>query len=441
MNWSNEAIRLLVVDDNPAIHDDIRKTLEPRRAEHALDEAAAALFGDEVAIGCGPDFTIESAYQGQNAYQMVQAAVAEGRPYEVAFTDVRMPPGWDGIETTEKMFDADPELQVVLCTAYSDYSIGQIVKRFGKTDRLLILKKPFDIAEVTLLAATLSEKWRLARQARETIATQGDQIIDLESVLRIVEESHAQLKTKSNTLSEHSDQLSHELQRRTIQVFETCEVAALALAQLAESRDPETGEHLSRMQETAQEIGKELSSDSPYAAEIDDTFLDNLYHSTPLHDIGKVGIPDAILLKPGRLTTGEFEVMKRHTIIGARALEGILRRAPETSFLAMAADITMHHHERWDGGGYPLGLAGQAIPLAARIASVADVFDALTSDRVYKDAMSLEEARALVVEGAGSQFDPAVVDAFVNCFDKCVAARDRINRGNARLQSATLQEA
>ncbi|MEQ8846306.1 HD domain-containing phosphohydrolase [Botrimarina sp.] len=428
MNADSQPTRVLVVDDNPAIHDDIRKTLSPRKAQRALDAAAAELFGEAAAADDdGPPVQIDSAYQGQDALRLVQEAVAEGRPYQIAFTDVRMPPGWDGVETTGRMFEADPALQVVLCTAYSDYSVGQIVQRFGKTDRLLILKKPFDIAEVTLLAAALSEKWRLAQEARRVIASQGDQIIDLESVLKLVQDSHAMLESKASSLTERSDALSCELQRRTVEVLESYETAALALAQLAESRDPETGEHLVRMQEVAQVIATRLATDERYGHQITAKFLFDLHQATPLHDIGKVGIPDSILLKPGRLTTGEFEVMKRHTLIGARALEGLVCKAPETTFLSMAAEIALHHHERWDGGGYPLGIRGEVIPLSARIAAVADVFDALTSDRVYKDAMLPEEARELIQEGAGSQFDPVVVQAFLDCFEQCVEVRHRVD--------------
>ncbi len=314
MTPNDGPIRLLVIDDNQAIHDDIRKTLRQRKSEQSLDAAAAALFGVPSSSDDAAEYEIDSAYQGEDALRMVQAALAENRPYQVAFTDVRMPPGWDGIETTERIFAADPELQVVLCTAYSDYSIGQIVKRFQRTDRLLILKKPFDIAEVTLLAAALTEKWRLTRQARETIDNQGTQIIDLESVLRLVKDSHSQLETKATSLADQSDELSRELRRRTMEAFETCEVAAMALAQLAESRDLETGEHLTRMQETGQLIARRLAERGPYASQIDPDFLIDFHRATPLHDIGKVGIPDAILLKPGRLTASEFEVLKNHRL-------------------------------------------------------------------------------------------------------------------------------
>ncbi|TWT86497.1 Cyclic di-GMP phosphodiesterase response regulator RpfG [Pseudobythopirellula maris] len=430
--------RLLVVDDNPAIHDDIRKTLcrsaaSESASDSELGAAELALFGEEPAAPApraaeaAPQegLQIDSAYQGAEGLELVRAARIEGRPFPMAFVDVRMPPGWDGIETAERIFEEDEDIQVVLCTAYSDYSIGDIVKRFGPTDRLLILKKPFDIAEVTLLSRTLSEKWRLGREARRTIATQGDKIFDLERLLTMVEQSQISLRVQHENLEDRSRTLSDELRERTAEVMETRQAAIYTLAQITESRDPETGEHLLRMREVAQLIASRLAESGPYKSQVDEEFLGEFYCSTPLHDIGKVGVPDSVLLKPGKLTTEEFQVMKRHTLIGAQALEGAIEATPHGKFLAMAADIARAHHEWFDGSGYPLGLAGEAIPLAARIAAVADVFDAVTSKRVYKDAMSVEAGRQTIIEGSGKQFDPVVVEAFLEVFDGVCAVRDR----------------
>jgi len=190
------------------------------------------------------------------------------------------------------------------------------------------------------------------------------------------------------------------------------EITVFALAKLAESRDPDTGAHLERVQTYCRLIARELSQLEKYRDVIDEDFIRVLFQTSPLHDIGKVGIPDSVLLKPGRLTPEEFEVMKKHTAIGEQTLQAALDKFPGALFLQMARDIAAAHHERFDGSGYPRRLAGEEIPLAARIVAVADVYDALTSKRVYKEAMDHEHAMMTIVQGRGTQFDPDAVDAF-----------------------------
>jgi putative two-component system response regulator len=162
-----------------------------------------------------------------------------------------------------------------------------------------------------------------------------------------------------------------------------------------------------------------------FRQEVDGQYVQLLYLTSPLHDIGKVGIPDRVLLKAGPLTREEFEIMKRHTIIGGETLEAAVRAHPEAQFLAMARDIAMTHHERYDGTGYPRGLRGEAIPLCGRITALADVYDALTSARVYKPAFSHETARDEIVQGRGSHFDPDVVEAFLQQEDDFLAVSRR----------------
>ncbi len=195
--------------------------------------------------------------------------------------------------------------------------------------------------------------------------------------------------------------------------LETRDLALFSMAKLAESRDPETGAHLERVRSYSTAMARVLSRQPKYHEEITADFIRLIGETSPLHDIGKVGIPDAILLKPGRLEPGEFEIMKTHTTIGARTLEAALHQYPGAQYLQMARDIAQSHHERWDGKGYPEGLAGDRIPLSARIVALADVYDALTSKRVYKDALPAEKARDIVYEGAGQHFDPDVVQAMV----------------------------
>ncbi len=181
-----------------------------------------------------------------------------------------------------------------------------------------------------------------------------------------------------------------------------------ALAKLADSRDPETGQHLERVREYCRLVAGEALRQRTHP-EIDAEFVSLIALTSPLHDIGKVGVPDAVLLKPGRLTPEERLVMQTHAAIGADTIDAVLRHKPGARFLKMARDIARSHHERWDGAGYPDSIAGEIIPLSARIMSVADVYDALTSRRIYKPPMGHEDAMRALREGAGSQFDPTLI--------------------------------
>jgi putative two-component system response regulator len=199
---------------------------------------------------------------------------------------------------------------------------------------------------------------------------------------------------------------------RRLLALEGRDLMIFALAKLAESRDKDTGKHLERIREYSRVLANELASTSDFCDVIDQPFIDLLYMTSPLHDVGKVGIPDSILLKPGRLTVEEFDIMKQHTIIGCETLKASADSHPEASFLQMALDITLRHHEKWDGSGYPAGLSGEDIPLAARIVAVADVYDALTTQRCYKDAYSHEKACSIICSSSGSHFDPRIIEAF-----------------------------
>lgn len=187
----------------------------------------------------------------------------------------------------------------------------------------------------------------------------------------------------------------------------------LGLAKLAEYRDEATGAHLERIREYARIITKELGEKPQYRGYITPDYIDDIYSSSILHDIGKVGVPDSILLKPGRLTKEEFEVIKRHSSLGGDALKAVESRIEGKSFLTLGKEIAYYHHEKWDGSGYPKGLKGEEIPLSARIVALADVYDALTSKRIYKDAYSHEQAKEIIVSDRGKHFAPDVVDAFL----------------------------
>jgi putative two-component system response regulator len=208
--------------------------------------------------------------------------------------------------------------------------------------------------------------------------------------------------------------------------LETTSVTLFSLAKLAESKDLETGNHLERMREYARALAEQLMKDPAIRKEVPPRFPEIIYQSSPLHDIGKVGIPDYVLLKPGSLNDEEWAIMKKHTILGAETLQATLNMYPGADFLRLARDIAWAHHERWDGSGYPRGLRGEEIPLAARIVTVADVYDALTMKRVYKSAYSHSVARGIIIEGSGKHFDPRVVQAFLDIEDNIVQIKDNL---------------
>ena len=207
--------------------------------------------------------------------------------------------------------------------------------------------------------------------------------------------------------------------------LETRDVAIFALAKLAESRDNDTGAHLERVQFYCRSLSQWLATQDKFKNVIGPEFIRLVFQTSPLHDIGKVGIPDSILLKPGSLDPAEFEIMKTHTTIAAKTLNAALEKFPGVAFLTMAKDIAESHHEKIDGTGYPHGLKGEDIPLCGRIIAVADVYDALISKRVYKDALTHEAASAIIEAGRNKHFDSDVVDAFVAVGDQFLDIRQR----------------
>ncbi len=200
-----------------------------------------------------------------------------------------------------------------------------------------------------------------------------------------------------------------------------------SLAKLAETRDPETGLHLERMQSYCRVISEKLLRNKLYPEIVNRRFVEDIFSTSPLHDIGKVGIPDHILLKPGRLGDDEMAVMRTHTIIGCDTLQRSIEKNPRANYLKMSAQIARSHHEKWDGSGYPDGLSGDDIPLSARILAVADVYDALASKRVYKEAFSHEKTRSIIVAGKATHFDPQLIDVFLECEDEFVQILNRFS--------------
>lgn len=328
------------------------------------------------------EYELAFAYSGEECLEKFRAFQPD-----LVLLDIMMP-GLDGYETCRriKASCARKHVQVILVSGKAMTQERLRGYEVGADDYMV---KPFDHEE--MLA-----KVRIHFRLRDALA-------ELWS-------AHAKIE-RFNT------ELEYLVQQRAGEAVATRDVAIFALARLAESRDPQTGEHLERIRSYCMILARQLGEQGPHADRIDAQFIEDLYHSCPLHDVGKVSIPDAILLKPGRLTKDEFEIMKQHSALGADALQRATGRGNCAGFLSMAIDIARHHHERFDGLGYPDGLAGEEIPLAARIVAPADTFDALTSDRVYKAAQDPIVAKRTIEQSAGTCFDPGVVEALLARYD------------------------
>jgi putative two-component system response regulator len=322
----------------------------------------------------GEDYELLVAMDGASALETLATALAEGHPPGLILLDIMMP-GMDGYQVCERI-KADPAsaaIPVIFLTALTEVASKTRGFQVGAVD---YVTKPFEILEV-----------------------------------RSRVETHLALAQARHALANQNQLLEEQVRQRTRELVMTQDVTIHALAGLAETRDNETGGHIRRTQNYVRVLAEQLREPGALSA----AEIDQLYKSAPLHDIGKVGIPDAILLKPGPLTEEEFHIMKSHPTLGMQALT-VAEQAvggEECRFLRFAKEIAHGHHERWDGSGYPQGLAGEAIPLSARLMALADVYDALISRRVYKPPFPHTQAVAMIVEGGGTHFDPQVVEAFL----------------------------
>ena len=332
-----------------------------------------------------PQYKVLAATNGEGCLRVAHGPL---RP-ELILLDVMMP-GMDGYEVLTRLRD-DPltaDIPVIFLTALATIGDEERGLRLGAAD---YITKPISPAIV------------LAR-----VRTQ------------------LQVKQAADLLKNQNISLEREIARRMAENDLTQQVSIRALAHLAETRDPETGNHILRTQAYVQHLAQALRRHPRFAAMLNDQYINLLGRSAPLHDIGKVGIPDHILHKPGKLTPEEWEIMKTHTVIGAEAIERAeVDVSAPVPFLTLAKEIARWHHEKWDGSGYPDGLSGEAIPLSARLMALADVFDALISPRVYKPPMSFAEARSIIHEGRGKHFDPDIVDAFIADFSVYCAIAER----------------
>jgi putative two-component system response regulator len=305
-------------------------------------------------------------------------------PPDLVLLDINMPE-MDGYEVCRRFKQNDrlAEIPIIFISAYNETLDKVRAFDCGGAD---YVTKPFEFEEVQARVKTHLE----LRRARLELKHQND---------RLQQRVDAQVRD----ILAAKEELS-QAQLATI----------LAMSKLAASRDDDTGRHIERVQGYCRLLALRLRTCEGLAATLDDEFIHNLYHASPLHDIGKVAIPDDILKKPGRLTPEESAIMQTHTVLGAATLEAVYLNYPSNGFIRMGMDIARSHHEKWDGSGYPDGLAGDAIPLAAQIMGLVDVYDALRSPRCYKPAFTHEQSRDIILAAEGTQFAPKLVQAFVD---------------------------
>jgi len=350
-----EPHHILVVDDEPMIREILRETLEPEG--HRITEAE----------------------NGKVAFD-----IAGREQLDLIVTDVKMPV-MDGFTLMKKLGSITEEIPVIVITSFSDIDVAVDAIRLGAYDYIV---KPFNISQVTISVRRAMERRRLLIENSQYKKRLEGKVV----------EKTIDLIRKNKKVEQQAKNLEHLL----LDLRESYEATLDALVSAIESRDCETKHHCRRVQAYAVMLAQRLGVGA-------DALVDISYGSL-LHDVGKIGVPDSILLKPGKLTEEEWRTMRNHTLIGYKMVSRI-------KFLKGAAEIVLYHHERWDGKGYPYGIAGAEVPLGARIFSVIDAFDAITSKRVYKDAIPVDAAKLEIERASGTQFDPRVVAAFLQITD------------------------
>ena len=318
-------------------------------------------------------YKVKGANNGQRGLQIA----ASDTPPDLILLDIMMP-GMDGYEVCERL-KSDPktrDIPVVFLTARADLADEQ---------------RGFALGAVDYITKPISPPIVLARVKAQLA-----------------------LKANADLLKDKASFLESEVSRRTREISSIQDVTVMAMAALAETRGADTTSHLRRVQHYVRALAWKLSAHPRYRGFLTVAHIAMLFKAVPMHDIGKVGIPDSMLLKPGRLTPKEFEVMKTHTTLGRDAI-AMAEQAlgSQSPFFSMVKDTAYCHHEKWDGTGYPQGLAGDQIPIPARLMAIADMYDALITQRVYREPVSHDEAVRIVVSCRGNHFDPDVVDAFL----------------------------
>ena len=339
-------------------------------------------------------YVVHEAASGAQALAMLQT----GSKPDLVLLDIMMP-DMDGYEVCRRL-KADP--------ATANIPIIFLTANVSSEDE----EKGFELGAVDYITKPIKRNVVLARI-----------------------KTHIQLKAAADFLEDKAQYLESEVARRSQEIEAIQDVTILAMASLAETRDNETGNHIRRTQFYVRALAEKLQNHPRFADELNERTIKLIFKSAPLHDIGKVGIPDHILLKPGRFTLEEFEIMKTHTTLGRDAIATAEERlGVNIASLNYAKEIAYSHQEKWDGSGYPQGLAGDAIPVSARLMAVGDVYDALISRRPYKQPMPHEKAVQLIIDGRGTHFDPDIVDAFVELQDEFFAIGERYADSEAALE-------
>ncbi|QKE63757.1 two-component system response regulator [Aquipseudomonas campi] len=318
----------------------------------------------------------------------------------------------------------------IMMPGLSGYEVAEQLKQDPRTRHIPIIF-------LTAMSATEDEVHGLALGAVDYITKPISPPLVLARV-----DTQLKLKAAADFLRDQNDFLEQEVARRTREVVAIQDVTIQAMASLAETRDNETGNHIRRTQHYMKVLAEHLREHPRFRHFLSAETIQLLFKSAPLHDIGKIGIPDAILLKPGRFTEEEFEIMKTHTTLGRDAIQHAEDQLGiSVDFLSLAKEIAYGHQEKWDGSGYPEGLAADDIPISARLMAVADVYDALISRRVYKAGMPHEQAVEIIRQGRGSHFDPDICDAFLACVEqfRAVAERFADNDQDLAKQRAALE--
>ena len=333
----------------------------------------------------GDRYNLSAVNGGVPALQLATA-----NPPDLILLDIMMP-DMDGFQVIKKLKEnqATKDIPVIFLSVLSDITGKTKGFQLGAVD---YITKPFQVEEV---------------MARVNI--------------------HLRLRKAEQRLKRFNDELAHIVEEQVGQLYQSQLAIIFALAKLSNTRDDDTGMHLERVQHLCHILAENMASEPAFSNQIAPGFINTIFHASPLHDVGKVGIADVILLKPERLTPEEFEVMKTHTIIGAETLASVYRQYPENQFVEMGIEIARFHHEKWDGSGYPDGLAGEQIPLSARIMAVVDVYEALRARRPYKEPFPHDKSVAIIEKLSGSSFDPEIVSVFKRVEDKFAALYNQFN--------------
>jgi putative two-component system response regulator len=343
-------------------------------------------------------YRLQVTNQGESAIKIA----ASPKPPDIILLDIMMP-DIDGYEVCRRL-KADPLTQHI--------PVIFLTGKTGMEDE----QRGFELGAVDYITKPISPPIVLARVA-----------------------THLALKASADFLRDKNAFLSHEVAKRDREMTAIQDVTILSMASMAETRDSETGNHIRRTQHYVKALAEKLRDNPRFSAFLTDDNINTLFKSAPLHDIGKVGIPDRILLKPGKFTPEEFEIMKTHTTLGWKAIDNAEQMlGAKAEFLTMAKEIALFHQEKWDGSGYPEGRSGDNIPISARLMALADVYDALISRRVYKDGMPHHVAEKIIVDGRGQHFDPDITDAFVLLKDEFRAIAQRYADSETELKEKEL---